>query len=255
MNGLPKPGGARPDRDGRTATDHVLPEWPPISRAAPTAGSSWSGVSITAWSRCLARRPSFRGRIRCRGSTVSRSNASWAAGRWAWCTWPAAIRPDGRSLSNFCRAVGGPAQRERRQWLREAEAASLVRHPNVVTLYEVVEADDWFLLVLEYIPGGTLADRLSAPLAPRRRRPADGDDRPGGAPHPPVRPAPPRPQAVQHPARRGSRRRMGRDDAQGFRFRHRPGDRARRDRHGRRQARAEPRRTWLRSRSPSRART
>ena len=24
--------------------------------------------------------------------------------------------------------------RERRQWLREAEAASLVRHPNVVTL-------------------------------------------------------------------------------------------------------------------------
>ena len=56
--------------------------------------------------------------------------------------------------------------RERRQWLREAEAASLVRHPNVVTLYEVGEADDWFLLVLEYIPGGTLADRLSDPLSP-----------------------------------------------------------------------------------------
>ncbi len=57
--------------------------------------------------------------------------------------------------------------RERRQWLREAEAASLVRHPNVVTLYEVGEADDWFLLVLEYLPGGTLADRLNEPLAPR----------------------------------------------------------------------------------------
>ncbi len=56
--------------------------------------------------------------------------------------------------------------RERRQWLREAEAASLVRHPNVVTLHEVGEADDCFLLVLEYIPGGTLADRLSGPLAP-----------------------------------------------------------------------------------------
>ena len=56
--------------------------------------------------------------------------------------------------------------RERRQWLREAEAASLVRHPNVVTLYEVGEADDCFLLVLEYLPGGTLADRLSGPLAP-----------------------------------------------------------------------------------------
>ena len=56
--------------------------------------------------------------------------------------------------------------RERRQWLREAEAASLVRHPNVVTLYEVGEADDCFLLVLEYLPGGTLADRLSGPLPP-----------------------------------------------------------------------------------------
>ena len=58
------------------------------------------------------------------------------------------------------------SQKERRQWLREAEAASLVRHPNVVTLYEVAEASDWFLLVLEFIPGGTLADRLSKPVAP-----------------------------------------------------------------------------------------
>jgi eukaryotic-like serine/threonine-protein kinase len=57
--------------------------------------------------------------------------------------------------------------RERRQWLCEAEAASLVRHPNVVALYEVAEADEWFLIVLEYIPGGTLAERLSEPLDPR----------------------------------------------------------------------------------------
>ncbi len=56
--------------------------------------------------------------------------------------------------------------RERRQWMREAEAASQVRHPNVVTLYEVGEVDDWFLLALEYVPGGTLTDRLAAPLAP-----------------------------------------------------------------------------------------
>jgi eukaryotic-like serine/threonine-protein kinase len=60
--------------------------------------------------------------------------------------------------------MAGP--QARRQWLREAEAASLVRHPNVVTLYEVGEADDFFLLVLEYVAGGTLADRLSAPLPP-----------------------------------------------------------------------------------------
>jgi eukaryotic-like serine/threonine-protein kinase len=56
----------------------------------------------------------------------------------------------------------------RRQWLREAEAASLVRHPNVVTLHEVGEADDCFYLVLEYIAGGTLADRINGPMAPAR---------------------------------------------------------------------------------------
>ncbi len=57
--------------------------------------------------------------------------------------------------------------RERNHWLREAHAASQVRHPHVVTLYEVREADDCFLLVLEYVPGGTLADRITERLTPR----------------------------------------------------------------------------------------
>ena len=59
------------------------------------------------------------------------------------------------------------SDRERRKWLREAEAASSVRHPNIVTLYDACITDDWFLLVLEFVPGGTLADRLTQPLAPR----------------------------------------------------------------------------------------
>jgi serine/threonine protein kinase len=58
------------------------------------------------------------------------------------------------------------SSRERRQWLREAESASVLKHPNVVTLYEAGEADDCFLLALEYVPGGTLAERLIAPIAP-----------------------------------------------------------------------------------------
>jgi serine/threonine protein kinase/tetratricopeptide (TPR) repeat protein len=55
----------------------------------------------------------------------------------------------------------------RRRWLREARAVSSVRHPNVVPLYNYGEADGWLFLVLEYIPGGSLRTRLSAPLAPR----------------------------------------------------------------------------------------
>jgi serine/threonine protein kinase len=53
----------------------------------------------------------------------------------------------------------------RRRWLREARAISSVRHPNVVPLYDYGEADGCFFLVLEYIPGGTLKQRLAEPLA------------------------------------------------------------------------------------------
>ena len=55
----------------------------------------------------------------------------------------------------------------RRRWLREARAISSARHPNVVPLYDFGEADGWFFLVLEYIPGGSLKERLAGPLPPR----------------------------------------------------------------------------------------
>ena len=67
----------------------------------------------------------------------------------------------------------------RRRWLREARAISSVHHPNILPLYDFGEADRWFFLVLEYIPGGTLKRRLTEPLAARGGR-AGGDDRLGG---------------------------------------------------------------------------
>jgi serine/threonine protein kinase/tetratricopeptide (TPR) repeat protein len=65
-------------------------------------------------------------------------------------------------------AIGPDARsRARRRWLREAQAVSSIRHPNVVSLYDYGEANDWFYLVLEYVPGGTLKQRLKGPLPPR----------------------------------------------------------------------------------------
>ena len=55
-------------------------------------------------------------------------------------------------------------KRERRRWLREAKAASGVHHPHIVTLYDFGEASPWFYLVLEFIPGGTLKNRLTGPI-------------------------------------------------------------------------------------------
>ena len=62
-------------------------------------------------------------------------------------------------------ALAGP--RGRARWIAEARAVSRVRHPNVVQLYRVDETPEWLVLVFEYIPGGTLKDRLDGPLAPR----------------------------------------------------------------------------------------
>jgi serine/threonine protein kinase len=59
------------------------------------------------------------------------------------------------------------SESERSKWQREAEAVASVSHPNVVTLYEACVTDDWFLLVLEFVPGGTLKDRLTQPLGAR----------------------------------------------------------------------------------------
>ncbi|WP_165250895.1 serine/threonine-protein kinase [Paludisphaera soli] len=56
----------------------------------------------------------------------------------------------------------------REQGLREARAAARVRHPNVVRTFDVGLAGDRPYIVMEYVEGGTLADRLApgSPIAP-----------------------------------------------------------------------------------------
>jgi serine/threonine protein kinase len=48
----------------------------------------------------------------------------------------------------------------RRRFLREARAAAAVRHENVVTIYAVEEAGDMPYLVMEYVRGPSLQERL-----------------------------------------------------------------------------------------------
>ena len=49
----------------------------------------------------------------------------------------------------------------RQRFLREARAAAALNHPNVVTIYAVSEAAGLPFLVMEYVPAGSLAQRIS----------------------------------------------------------------------------------------------
>jgi WD40 repeat protein len=62
----------------------------------------------------------------------------------------------------------GPNRPDAARFLREAAAVARMHHPNIVQVYEVGEDAGRPFLVLEYVPGGTLAEYLhGAPADPR----------------------------------------------------------------------------------------
>ena len=50
----------------------------------------------------------------------------------------------------------------RRKLLREARAAAKLNHPNIAAVYDVVEAGEEAHIVMEYVPGETLARKVAA---------------------------------------------------------------------------------------------
>ncbi len=54
------------------------------------------------------------------------------------------------------------------RFLREYEVIASIRHPNVVRIFDLGIADDHAFIVMEYFPGGSLAENLGPGLAPAR---------------------------------------------------------------------------------------
>src|SRR4051812_26903922 len=54
--------------------------------------------------------------------------------------------------------------------LREARSSAALHHPNVVAVFDAIEAGDHIWLVMEYVPGETLSQVIArdGPLAPER---------------------------------------------------------------------------------------
>ena len=53
-----------------------------------------------------------------------------------------------------------------RDLLKEARAASALNHPNIVTVFEVGETEDWAYLAMEFVEGETLRARMERSAVP-----------------------------------------------------------------------------------------
>src|SRR6516165_9877984 len=61
-------------------------------------------------------------------------------------------------------AASHPHPAERARFRAEAEAVARLQHPNIIQIHEIGEADGGPFFALEYIAGGSLAERLAGQL-------------------------------------------------------------------------------------------
>jgi eukaryotic-like serine/threonine-protein kinase len=87
-----------------------------------------------------------------------KSSHRWAPAAWVRCTEPWTRVLTVRSPSRFCRAHLSSELKQRLE--REAKTISSLQHVNICTLYDIGTQGDTDFLVMEYLEGQTLADRL-----------------------------------------------------------------------------------------------
>jgi eukaryotic-like serine/threonine-protein kinase len=75
--------------------------------------------------------------------------------------WAARCTDTGESVALKFMRTDDDGDSSRRRFLREARAASSIRHPNVVSILEVLDLSDAPVIVMERLSGESLADRLA----------------------------------------------------------------------------------------------
>src|ERR1019366_6779617 len=65
-------------------------------------------------------------------------------------------------------ALGADDAERRRRFLQEARAASALKHPNIITLYDILSEGGRDALVMEYVEGRTLDEKIAGEGLPLR---------------------------------------------------------------------------------------
>src|SRR5215472_1755723 len=55
----------------------------------------------------------------------------------------------------------GDENERRRRFIQEAQAASALNHPNIITIYDIVSEPDADFMVMEFVAGKTLLDLIA----------------------------------------------------------------------------------------------
>src|ERR1039457_6957671 len=95
-----------------------------------------------------------------------KSSRRWALAAWERCTLRAIHASTVASRSKFFPHIFSKDPEAKQRFDREARTISSLNHPNICTLHDVGHQDGIDYLVMEYLEGQTLADRLSKGALP-----------------------------------------------------------------------------------------
>ncbi len=63
------------------------------------------------------------------------------------------------AIKVLTKAATGDVERKRR-FIQEAQAASALNHPNIITIHDIISEDGTEFMVMEYVNGKTLVDLI-----------------------------------------------------------------------------------------------